>query len=655
MDEVRLYLDGILVDLNEKADIKLTYQINDFADISNRNASSSFKFDLPKTDTNVRLFNFLGSLGDTSNSQNRYSTADLYRNGIPIVLKGKAKISDTDFKKGNYKINLVSENFNLKDQLQDKKISEIDFSAINHVLTEDTYFNSFKHNWTNGYIYALCDNGFLDTDNININYQVPMLFYKWIFNEILAINGFTYEYVGVDNIFESSDFNDLVISLDRGFDENDPLVPLQEVSTHEATNNRSVSIISNATQIDKDGILFKAVVDPFTIGTTANSIYGTETIFRVLENNYYRFDLTGAINVANSENLKLTIEINGLEFMIIADDITGTLNLNFSDRFYLRTTDEVKIFFTGQTVESGNAQIINYNYSLDLSINIDESSKVINFSSFFTDIKQIDFIKDFTQHFGLLYQIRKGSNNIEFLKIEELFNDLNNFVDWTDKFDFKKKEKYEIGNYARRNVIKYNYDNEDIIFANGRIDIENPTLESEKTLFTRIFNAPTLSSTKFSNQLIWKTSLYTVDFNDDGTVKVIKPSEQRPYLFKLKNSFGTINYSLDGGSITTKYGAIKLASFDGISGQELINNNYLTFKELLKRQRLVTISALIEDLDVYNLDFLKLYYFKQEQRYYYLNKLNYKGSRLTDIEVIPVPQVERLGEYNDDYNNDYNI
>jgi hypothetical protein len=57
-----LYINGVLCDLNEKDNpITLTYQVNDLAELKDRQAYSTNNFKLPPTQNNRRICGFSDS------------------------------------------------------------------------------------------------------------------------------------------------------------------------------------------------------------------------------------------------------------------------------------------------------------------------------------------------------------------------------------------------------------------------------------------------------------------------------------------------------------------------------------------------------------------------------------------------------------------
>tara|TARA_R110000737_G_scaffold352781_1_gene400286 strand:- start:5014 stop:7260 length:2247 start_codon:yes stop_codon:yes gene_type:complete len=203
------------VDLYENVPVNLTYQFSDVTQINKAKGSYSQTFRIPATKANKRFFETLEDA--TLQPTTRYSVkrkiiAELSYNTIPLM-RGyiqikKAIIQKKDF--ADFEIIFFGEVLTLAKALQEKDISDLDTSALNHDCTYTNVVNSWYgaggllsgnvvygvmdkgRNWTeadDGVFY----NSFVDQYNgIWAAELTPFIRVKWLLDKILSTGGFTY-------------------------------------------------------------------------------------------------------------------------------------------------------------------------------------------------------------------------------------------------------------------------------------------------------------------------------------------------------------------------------------------------------------------------------------------------------------------------------
>ena len=632
--DTKLYINGILADLGE-AVISETKQINNFFEIQDRQTSFTSKFILPFTPINKKIYDLLAVRGIESEAPYRIGTAIVVRKGIPTIQNGRIMVTKFTNGKG-YESNIQYGNISMFDEISKKKVSELDFSSINHPFNELNYENSFIHTHSDGYIYALADYGLLDTADVEIDYQVPSLFRRWVWDKIFSEAGYVYSYVGTDNVFESKKFIDSIMTITEGFViETDIEAPelLVQLRGIETTSQAGDNNMSTQELFDKDDI--HDYLDFTRIGVISPN-----------QDSYYQINIAGT--VTSTENMSIIVLKNRLEFFRALDNSTGAVN--FSDILYLTVNDEITFITVN---ESGNE----YSYTLALNFYKDNNTAIINFQSFFDNLSQKDFIKSVIQDYGPLMQKKKDSNVYEFININEMFSDIDNAEDWSGKFDKQLSEEYKVGNYAKKNFMRYKY-NADEDFSDGSFPIDNETIKDEVTLFTSIFRAVKTSSNTKSGEFMYFAPLFSVDRNDDGTVKEVKSSKGASYIMNLNRIDTDLTYNLSGGLPTVYNGIVPFGNSNGLNYSEIISTYYSIFQANMQVPIKRKVRMVLSALDVYNLDFFNLVYIKQFMSYFYVNKIQgFKTGKTTNVELIRVlGSLDGLGgEYSDDYNEDYNI
>ena len=81
---------------------------------------------------------------------------------------------------------------------------------------------------------------------------------------------------------------------------------------------------------------------------------------------------------------------------------------------------------------------------------------------------------------------------------------------------------------------------------------------------------------------------------------------------------------------------IPVANHFFTSYKDFVPKYYNNIKLLLEDFRLHKMKLNVNSIDIHNLDFDKIYYFEQEQNYYFLNKLSYKSGKITSADFYRV-------------------
>ena len=154
--------------------ITQTLQVNDYFDIKDRRIGYTSEFTVPDTPHNTAIFQLAGAVGSTSIVPYRVLDCQLIDNGVEITTNGKFRIKSRDSK--GYKCSIQDGTLGLYDSLEGKKLSDIDFSEINHTLNPTTYYESLYSSWPDGYVYGIADWGKPFGADIEYDYQIPCLY-----------------------------------------------------------------------------------------------------------------------------------------------------------------------------------------------------------------------------------------------------------------------------------------------------------------------------------------------------------------------------------------------------------------------------------------------------------------------------------------------
>lgn len=668
---VEIFINDKKLDTYVSTTISETKQINDFLDFSSKQTSYTNSFKIPKTENNKNIFGLLGMENNTSISAYRLHKAQIYRDGIPTVTDGTAYLKDTD---DNYNLYIYSENIDLFDKLADKKISDLNLQEINHDLNIDNWINAFQNE---NYTYAIADYGKTDRDIIEIDYQSPAIYIKYIWNKIFNESGFDYKYIGRAgqedfNPFITEEWKELAITLDEGFAEKKDAINPElklKLKKYELVELKGETknffgheiVVQELTGEVNNYIQFSTEFDIDGIHVITQSTQYKRSRIRIKEDGFYRIDSSGIFNNNQTEESHIVIEKDGGTFLTIKEDLDeGQSQFSFSQRVYLRQNDE--LFVKVRSIAKDG--LCNYAYEINFDVYLDNTIQTVNFSSYLTKIKQSEFIIDVCNYFGLIF--RRKQKTYEFISLNELLDSRSvyskkiseEFIleDWSDKFHRVVSESSKIGNYAKSNLLKYKYDNSEDTYANSVIKIDDETLENETTIIERPYRAPDRSLIEINNERLLYCKLYEKEYNDDGTLKNVKPQKVEPYFIRVKKVNGDLKYKIyNSPTYNTFSGSFTIATFDGLDFNNVVPNRYGAFVNMLNYGKKITAELLLNPIDINSLNFFKLKYIKQLGHLFYLNKVsNYIGGEKTKCELIQLRTVEKLGEFSKDFNQDFN-
>src|ERR1700743_3092687 len=96
MNQIQLFINSQLVDLNDDSPIALTFQINNLAEVQNQQGNTSNQFKLPLTQRNREILGFPDDLAFTTNLPYRQYQAKLIQDGLEIIPYGIGELKGID-------------------------------------------------------------------------------------------------------------------------------------------------------------------------------------------------------------------------------------------------------------------------------------------------------------------------------------------------------------------------------------------------------------------------------------------------------------------------------------------------------------------------------------------------------------------------------
>ncbi|WP_067151017.1 hypothetical protein [Pseudotamlana agarivorans] len=645
MIQEELLIEDKRVDLYSDGKINRTLTLNSLGSITAKQSSYSNTIKLPKTANNIKIFDGLGIVGNTSRMPyNRLKCSYLY-NSIPIFSNGYCiidKVTDKEFE-----ISIYNGIIELSEQIKSSTINDLNKSSLthnlnisnyqlyvngNHSIYEDDYNFTYSRNLD--FLEREDDDFSFDYNNsYSLNETYPLIKTEFIFNSIFEEAGFQIQGDLFTDTKLYSEFKNEYITLKEGY-----VIPTPQPITLSVVNENTNSII-----VDYTGDTQFTSIDDF-VGLNPSS-----------SNSELTFIDTG-VTVEYDGFLNMTItphyNINLGEFLDIryTNDRIGQavhyfrLNDNSYDDEPFNLIIDVK---SGDTINfdiySSNEEVNGdgrIDYSIYLEITFSAQSETFYTVSGDTlnlgDIKQTDFVKDVLNRYGLILNKKRNTNIFEVKNIDNLLNDKSDAIDYTSKLISIEEESFT-HTYAQQNYFKYKYSDSSDAYYDDFFTLDNKLGASQTTVFTSEFEVfPRRSSKKihYYNPLLTKE-----EDEFDANNFIYEASESNQKLVKLTKSDTPEEYFIYFNDLVS----VRINEYTNISSlpipfSQVFDDYYSDFINALESYKAVKCKLELNLFDIHEFDFFQLIYLKQTGKYYYVNKLKYNvASPIAEAEMVEIP------------------
>ncbi len=285
----------------------------------------------------------------------------------------------------------------------------------------------------------------------------------------------------------------------------------------------------------------------------------------------------------------------------------------------LQSMSSGRVDTSGVDMEPLKNYYINFNDDLVRELGADGTSQP-NFAirDYIPEIKQVDFVKAICHIMGW-YIERTSYGLIKLVAIDDAI-DKTKAIDWSGKLAtagiLPIDVEYTFGDYAQRNWMRYKEDEEVTTNADGYVDVDDETLEVDKTLFTLPF-APT-------NGAFIRQYLTTIDDDGDSSTDFIK-TEPRILVARPDGVFD------DAGN------EIPSLSFDNeLYFRTIISEKYQKYKDVIKKPLVISADFKLTEFDLADLDFSKPVYISQYGSHFAIIELQNTGE-ITRVKLIKIP------------------
>lgn len=538
---------GETIDLSEKVNIPFTDSVNDIRNIDKASGSFIKRFTAPGTANNNKILGYHYEVGiDSSFNVNKLLFVSLIDNSIPVQYGNMQLVQiNKDGNNISYELVVYGSLSVFAKELGNKKLSDIDLSGLNHVLSWSAVSNSWSAN-TN-YVYPLTDSvnytlasidGSTPNSNIKLKDLIPCIKVSYLWNQIFKDINWSYNKDWFNN---NPYFNSLTITADGLFYADETLKRL----IFKAQTDSTITI-SGWSDITNPGIVQQiAFYDSSIGGYNPNSAFqsGTTYIAPITMNASFEANIH---TQPGAGSFCFLIKVNGnyvfqsppynvssgnYPFDQWFNIVTPVLNLQAGDNvtFYIFAyAGAVPAFFETIIYAGSNLTIIPSN-------TVDEGGAVLFSDIINKNITQVQFVNAIINIFRLMAEedkVNRYKNHIIFKPRNEYYKQ-GNIKDWSNKLDYSQPVTIELCSEVQSSEINFSWQQDSDLynkiystkygetFGSNTVEIDNAFLDpNSKTDIKPVFAATIVKNIVGSNSLVAPV-FYDQDSN--GAFKKIAP------------------------------------------------------------------------------------------------------------------------------------
>ena len=667
MISTEIYIEDNRLDLLQDISTEFTYTIDDITDFGTKNTSFSKTISLSGTARNNQIFGFVFDIGNANEfdetkpnvnynfNASKSAKCIIYIDKVQIF-KGTLRILEivVDKETIEYQCSVFGELGGLMNAIGNKKLEDLDFSAYNHVYNTTNITASWDAARGEGYYYPLIDYGNVSTNKVDFQYTTfrPAIYIKEYIDKMFANIDYTYEC----DFFETDYFKRLVI----------PHNQKQLTKTTSDLNNALLTAPQEVLNISF--VRFTTVTGSGLVPSSANS----------------KFTYTGA----TSFNLKFDYNFTGTSqegtFSILKNGITVYSEF-FTDDFFISGTFEILMiqndyiqfrFANDADNKNDNPVTINDGDVSFNSISLIPVALSIGDSLLMNDcipkgIFQRDLFLSICKMFNLyVYDDRYQENNIIIKPYIYFYdNDSTQANDWSNKIDrskplsikpmseinaryynfkFKEDSDFYNDNYKK----KYSESYGDRLYDSS-FDFSKNT-ETVEVIFAPSVLFRAIGTDKIYPAIYKKSNANSAEDSMDSIIRIMQVKKIASVAsWSIKNISSTLvtltSYGYAGHlddpynpDNDINFGAPKEIFYtsDNFTGRNVFNVFHLTYMAEItdKDSKLLTCSALLNTIDIFNLDFSKyiwidgvLFRLNKVEGY---NPMEYNTTKISLLKVI---------------------
>ena len=594
-----LYIGSTLCDLDYDEVVPVNKQVNDIAEMQDRQSDFTNTFRIRKTRRMKALFELSGEVGIITTFPYQNQSCRLIQDGIEMIPSGYMILDRTD--EYYYHVSVYSGNMNFFKEIESLKLVDLTLPTTEHHWDKEAMKDS--HDYETDYLYPLMepsDDGAIlpldisgNTVGIKGNYIWPFVRCSTIWDEIFTNAGFTC----VGKILTDDTYLRL-------------FMPVTSLKINKEYTNKylySMYFWGPESVLNCDALFLEGkYIAPFT-ATYKIGVFILSLTFPEIDL-YINGTLIGPLTVVSST-------IAGYFYEITYDATSG-------DLIYIAPLVGVFPSYSLVIKEINDAKI---GY-------VDGVTRYPRLH--LPDMTQTDYIKLICNMFALIPDVDPRSRVVKFWSYTELYDNMIYARDWSNYLSEREDEtEFKFGEYAQNNHLKYK-ESTDVIKGNGDgiMLVDDDTLKIDNDTLT--LNVSTCDEVKVETTLPMNVS--RINFNKDAEAGVYKTSDTiDPRVVYIKRAEDRqFDISAPDGLSEVSVTDPKIAASVDISFSYLVTN-YAGLSRMLTKTNLRRCKF---NLPVYEVAGLKHYipiYLRQYKAYFYVNKINnYIPGKLCIIDLI---------------------
>jgi hypothetical protein len=448
MISTEIYIEEQKIDLLQNLSTEFTYAIDDVSDFASRNTSFSKTINIPGTANNNLIFGYIFELNNANDTDNalpnvgynynvtKQANCKIFIDKVQIF-KGTLRILEIliDKETIEYQCSVVGELGGFINQLGNKRLENLDFSAYNHTYSVANISGSWDNPGGSGYYYPLIDYGNVSTGQFGVakkDFQYttfrPALYVKEYIEKIFEGTDYTFNCP----FFDTPLFKRLIIPHNQT-----NITALNNTSLSATADERRMNLTSDSS------VKYTLVTaGSFTLDTNKEVFtYGGASITTNI-----RLTLTGTVVLFNSNQADYSVILrkNGVQIG------TQSFNANIRPFMSCNFTVEGVTFNNGDTMSVeilGTFMVIDIVYGelsvttstpTQVQINLGEQIKVSE--TIPKGIFQRDFFLSVVKMFNLyVYENKFNDKELVISPYVDFYPTTSaTALDWTNKVDRAK-------------------------------------------------------------------------------------------------------------------------------------------------------------------------------------------------------------------------
>jgi hypothetical protein len=467
-----LYIGDTLCDMDDDEIIPQNKQVNNIAEMQDRQSDYTATFKVRKTRAMRALFELSGEVGANTVFPYRQHSARLVQDGIEVITAGNVVLNKNDDQ--YYYITIYSGNLNFFKSIEGKKLSDLTLASCDHVWAATIQATSNSSELD--YVYPLCepsDDGGIspltDTgDRVEMygGWVWPFIRCKAIWDEIFTASG----YSCAGEILTDEKWLKLFMPISTLALSNANIKPF--LYNLHAENSKVMAASLNALDCISAFVTCPLGDAFFYMNGNYFSRFAGSHKFRV-------------VCIATSGYNYIPLHVYLYEYNTRLAEFTddGTYTPNTKYRAYtctytLTALQSVRFMVTMCGLKSYDIQCVDIT---DVSINY---LSLVQPRYHLPDMQQTDFIKMICNLFALVPDAVPRDHTIRFWKYQTLIDNIPHARDWSAYLSETEDEnEFQFGDYAQRNYLRYKEtDDVEKDAGTGILAIDDQTLALEKDI-----------------------------------------------------------------------------------------------------------------------------------------------------------------------------